>query len=467
MSIPLKYHIESANVHRVISDYMLADGFPMVFDLRQSEGVWCHDSKTGDKYLDLFTFFASAPIGYNHPKMTTPEMIQFLGEVAVNNITNSDLYTEEMASFIETFFQLVVPKGFMHSFFVAGGALANENALKAAFDWKVQKNFQKGYRDEVGQTVISFDKAFHGRTGYTLSLTRTEPIKYKWFPMFDWPKVLNPYVKFPLDEDNLADVQKRETLALNQVKQAFLDYGDDIAAIIIEPIQGEGGDNHFRPEFMKELKNLADENEAVLIFDCVQSGMGLTGKWWAFEHFGMQPDMFTFGKKSQVCGFCANRKIDDIDTNVFKVSSRINSTWGGNIIDMVRCAKYIEIIHEEKLLENAAKMGDYLKANLVNLAKEFPEIISNPRGRGLMCAFDLPSTSERNKFQSAMYENKVAILGSGERSIRFRPALTIQGDNIDLAIDTVRKVIKDLYKKVLKLSPNGKVQEEPGLQKTE
>jgi L-lysine 6-transaminase len=442
---PLKYHIDPQNVHKTIDKYMICDGFDMVFDLRKSRGIYCHDSKTGRDFLDMFTFFASSPVGFNHPKMTSPEMIQFLGEVAVNNITNSDLYSEELATFVETFFQLAVPKGFKHSFFVSGGALGIENALKASFDWKVRRNFQKGHRTEKGHRVISFDLAFHGRTGYTMSLTRTEPVKYMYYPMFDWPKISCPTVQFPLNDENLADVKKREELALNQVKQAFRDYPDDIAAIIIEPIQGEGGDNHFRGEFLKSLKEIADEEEAMLIFDCVQAGMGLTGKWWVFEHFDMQPDMFCIGKKSQVCGFVANDKIESIDENVFVVSSRLNSTWGGNVIDMVRCAKYLEIIHEENLLDNAARMGEVLLSDLQKVQADYPDIILNARGRGLMCAFNFPTSEERNAFQRKMYDNGVAILGCGTHAIRFRPPLNVEAEHIHTAIDAIRKSLKDLY----------------------
>lgn len=442
--IPLKYHVDSQKVHDTIAKYMICDGFPMVFDLRKSHGIWCHDAKTGKEYLDMFTFFASSPIGYNHPKMTSPEMIQFLGEVAVNNITNSDLYSEELATFVETFFQLAVPKGFKHAFFVAGGALGIENALKAAFDWKVRRNFEKGYRREVGQRVISFDQAFHGRTGYTMTLTRTEPVKYMYYPMFDWPKAVNPAVRFPLNEENLRDVQALEERSLKQVKQYFREYRDDIAAIIIEPIQGEGGDNHFRGDFLRALKEIADEEEAMLIFDCVQAGMGLTGKMWTFEHFDMQPDMFCFGKKTQVCGFVANDKIDSVAENTFNVSSRLNSTWGGNITDMVRAAKYLEIIHEEKLVDNAEKMGKVLLKNLEELQADFPDVVSNARGRGLMCAFDLPSSATRDKFRARLYENGVAILGSGEKTIRFRPPLNVEKEHLDRVTEALRKTVQEL-----------------------
>jgi L-lysine 6-transaminase len=439
----LKYCIEPRDVHTTLGKYMLADGFDMVFDLRKSHDIWCHDAKTGKEYLDMFTFFASSPVGYNHPRLTTPEFIRFLGEVAVNNITNSDLYTTEMASFVETFFQLAVPKGFKYSFFVAGGTLGIENALKASFDWKVRLNFRKGYRRERGLKVVSFEHAFHGRSGYTLTLTRTDPVKYQYFPMFDWPKAISPALNFPLNEKNLAEVKKLEALSLEQVKRAFKDNPDDIAAIIIEPIQGEGGDRHFRPEFLRSLKQIADENEAMLIFDEVQAGMGITGRMWAFETYDVQPDMFCFGKKTQVCGFVANDKIDSHEANVFHTSSRINSTWGGNLIDMVRCAKYLEIIHEEKLLDHAAVMGKALLKELEAFQAAHP-VISNARGKGLMCAFDLPTPEQRNKLRSKLYDNGVAILGCGERTIRFRPPLNMKPEHIGVCLDALKKSVKEV-----------------------
>ena len=158
----------------------------------------------------------------------------------------------------------------------------------------------------------------------------------------------------------------------------------------MEPIQGEGGDNHFRPEFFRAIRQLCDENDMLLIFDEVQSGVGLTGKMWAFQHYGIEPDMFCFGKKTQVCGFAAGERIFDIDDNVFTVSSRINSTWGGNLTDMVRSQRYFEVIDEEDLVENAATVGAYFIGELQRFAEEFPNLVSNVRGRGLMAAFDLP-----------------------------------------------------------------------------
>ena len=267
-----------------------------------------------------------------------------------------------MARFVETFARVAVPPSHSdHLFFVEGGSVGVENTLKTAFDWKVRKNFRKGYRREVGHQIIHFEQAFHGRTGYTLSLTNTaDPRKTMYFPKFPWPRIVNPKLRFPVDEAEIERVKKVEALALAQVKQALVDNRDDVAALIIEPIQAEGGDNHFRTEFLAALRQLCDENEMLLILDEVQTGIGLTGRMWGFQTVGVIPDLFAFGKKMQVCGFASNDRIFDESENVFTVSSRINSTWGGNLVDMVRARKYLEIIEEEKLVENARVVGEFL-----------------------------------------------------------------------------------------------------------
>src|SRR5690606_3499945 len=234
---------------------------------------------------------------------------------AMTNPSNSDVYTVEYAQFVDTFSRVAMPTYLSHAFFVAGGALAVENALKVAMDWKVQKNYQKGYSKEIGTKVIHFEQAFHGRTGYTMSLTNTVPDKTKWFAKFDWPRISNPMIKFPLTKDNLPELIQREEKAIDQIKSAFATHKDEICAIILEPIQAEGGDHHFRNEFLEQLKQLADENEAMLIYDEVQTGVGLTGKFWCHQHFGekARPDIIAFGKKMQVCGILVGDKVDQIE----------------------------------------------------------------------------------------------------------------------------------------------------------
>lgn len=441
----------------LLSKHMLVDGFDIVVDLEKSEGCYLVDAKTGRKYIDFFTFFATLPVGLNHPKLLTPEFKEKIAFAALNKPSNSDFYTVEMAEFVETFSRIVIPETLPHLFLISGGTLAVENALKTAFDWKVRHNFKKGHIDELGSKVIHFRQAFHGRSGYTLSLTNTaDPAKTKYFPKFNWPRVLNPKITFPLDEKNLEQVKKDEQMSISQIQRAVMDNPDDIAAIIIEPIQGEGGDNHFRTEFFQQLRTIAVENDILLIFDEVQSGLGVTGKMWAYQHHGVEPDILAFGKKTQVCGILAGPRIDEVENNVFQESSRINSTWGANLVDMVRSQKYLEIIEEENLVENAEKVGAYFKNELLNLQEKYPNFISNVRGKGLFIAFDLPADCIRNKFMSQAMELGMFILKCGEKSIRFRPSLNTTEQIVDKAIEIVDKCADILSTEVVVSARQGK-----------
>ena len=431
-------------VHETLARYMLVDGFDLVVDLEKSKGSRLHDSRYNREFLDMFSFFASNPLGMNHPALRDRDFLTKLTRAAVQKPSNSDIYTVEMAEFVDTFGRIAMPRHARYLFFVEGGGLAVENALKAAFDWKVRKNLKAGIKGELGTKVLHFREAFHGRTGYTLSLTNTDPVKIQHFPKFDWPRVDNPKITFPLEGENLSAVEAAEDRALSQMHEAFVENDGDIAAIIIEPIQGEGGDNHFRPEFLRALRKVADDNDAMLIFDEVQTGLGLTGKMWCYEHFGMEPDIVCFGKKTQVCGIACGSRIDEVPDNVFKVSSRINSTWGGNLADMVRCQKFLEVIEEENLVENAAKMGERLLEGVKAIQGKFPGTVSNARGRGLMCAFDLPEAALRDKLFGKLYENGLILLKTGVRGIRFRPALNVTPGDIDEALERLEDSLKQI-----------------------
>ncbi len=435
--------IVAKQVREKIAENMLADGFNQVIDLDKSHGSWFVDKVDGKEYLDFFSMFASGSIGYNHPKLLKQK--DKLGKIAINKPTNSDIYSEEMAEFVDTFAK-AGKSHFKYMFFVSGGALAVENALKTAFDWKTRKNLEKGLKTE-GSKIIHFKQAFHGRTGYTLSLTNTsDPRKTQYFPLFDWPRITNPKVTYPLNEENLEKVKKLEEKALSEIHDAINKDKNSLAGLIIEPIQGEGGDNHFRNEFMQELRKICDENEILFIMDEVQSGAGLTGKFWAHEHYDVQPDVISFGKKTQVCGILSTDRVDEVKNNVFHESSRINSTWGGNLVDMVRFSEILKIIKEENLVENARIQGEYLLKELQNITNEFPQLISNPRGKGLMCAFDLTDGKTRDLMLEKLAENQLLILGCGDNSIRFRPHLTITESEIKHGIDVIKKVAKSLSK---------------------
>lgn len=441
-----RLHIAPSEVHATLSRHMLADGYEIVMDLKKSKGSWVFDARRGRNLLDFFSNFASCPIGYNHPGLDNSEFRERLVEAAMNKPANSDIYTTMMAEFVETFSRIALPPSMQkHLFLVEGGALGNENAMKAAFDWKVRKNFKKGYKEERGQQVMHLREAFHGRSGYTIALTNTaDPRKTQYFPKFDWPRIPNPKLRFPITEEVLKEVAQIEKEALDMAKQFITERQDDIAAFIMEPIQGEGGDNHFRTEFLQAVRQLCDENDIMLIFDEVQTGVGSTGKMWAYEHHGVEPDMFSFGKKVQLGGFVSNSRIDEIEDNVFAVSSRINSTWGGNLVDMVRSQRYFEIIEEEKLVENAARVGEAFMAGLTRLAEQFPTAVSNVRGRALFCAFDLPSGDVRDKAIKAMAENDLLVLSSGHRSVRFRSPINLSMDEAQEGLRRIEKALSTI-----------------------
>jgi len=442
MNLKTMRSVPPQDVFATLERSILVDGFHVVVDLEKSHGSVLIDARDGKEYLDFYTYFATLPVGHNHPRLMDADFQKKLLRASIANPANSDVYTVEFAEFVETFRDIAQRDYLPHAFFIAGGGLGVENALKASFDWKIRKNQARGVKGEVGTQVIHFRNAFHGRTGYTLSLTNTaDARKTALFPKFDWPRIVTPRCLFPLEGDNLRQVEETEALAVKQIREICERSGEDIAALIIEPIQGEGGDNHFRTEFFQELRRLADMFEFILIFDEVQSGVGLTGKFWAYEHFGVKPDAVAFGKKMQVCGFLGGTRFDQVERNVFVESSRLNSTWGGNLADMVRAQRYLEIIEEDDLVENARKRGDTLQKGLRDLEKKHAGV-TQARGRGLMAAFDLPSAELRGKALEAAREQGVLALASGTQSIRFRPALSITDEEIHKGIEILDRAIR-------------------------
>lgn len=429
--------VEPSAVHAVLARSILADGLDLVLDLDRSSGAHLVDARDGKHYLDMFTFFASSALGMNHPALAHDEQFRAdLLRAAINKPSNSDVYTVPMARFVETFARVLGDPALPHLFFVDGGALAVENALKVAFDWKSRHNEARGIDPELGTRVLHLRGAFHGRSGYTLSLTNTDPNKVARFPKFDWPRIDAPYLRPGVDMDAV------EAESLRQARAAFEAHPHDIACFIAEPIQGEGGDRHFRPQFFAAMRTLCDEFDALMIADEVQTGCGITGTPWAYQQLGFTPDVVAFGKKTQVCGVMAGRRVDEVADNVFAVSSRINSTWGGNLVDMVRSRRILEVIEADGLLAHTARMGERLLAALQDLARELPDVVRDVRGRGLMCAFSLPTTADRDALLAALWERGVIMLGSGPDSVRFRPALTVTPAELDRAVATVREVLR-------------------------
>lgn len=433
---------EPERVHEVLARSIQVDGFDFVLDLARSAGSYLYDARDGRRYLDMFTFFASSALGMNHPALAGDEQFRAeLTQAALNKPSNSDVYSVAMAGFVQTFARVLGDPALPHLFFVDGGALAVENALKVAFDWKSRLNEARGIDPGLGTRVLHLRGAFHGRSGYTLSLTNTKPATVARFPKFDWPRIDAPFLRPGLDGAAMAAL---EAESLRQARAAFEAHPHDIACFVAEPIQGEGGDRHFRPEFFAAMRELCDSHDALLIFDEVQTGCGLTGTPWAYQQLGVPPDVVAFGKKTQVCGIMAGRRVHEVAENVFAVPSRLNSTWGGNLADMVRARRILEVIEADDLFAHAAEHGAHLRDRLDELAAEFPGVVLDPRGRGLMCAFSLPSAADRDELIRLLWRRAVIVLPSGDDGVRFRPALTVSRAEIDAAIRAIRTALRTL-----------------------
>jgi L-lysine 6-transaminase len=421
------------NLHEIASRYILVDHFDVIYDIDKSNGNFIYDKKNDRMLLDAFSFIASNPLGHNHQKLSDPNFERKLLRAAKVNPSNSDILTEEYVEFLEKFFDIAVPSYFRDSFFIAGGCLAVENAIKTAFDWKYKKLIERGIKINPNDLkIVHFKNSFHGRSGYTMSMTNTaDPRKHQFFPKFaNWPRLTAPVVHSKYSPQQQAE---RDQLFYAKAIDTIECQGHECAAIIIEPIQGEGGDNHFTKTFHENLRKIADEKEMLLIYDEVQSGVGLTGKMWAHQLYGVEPDVISFGKKMQVCGILSGDRVHEVKDNVFVEKSRINSTWGGNLVDFVRSQRYLEIIKEDNLVENARVVGAHLLDGMKNLGLE------NARGAGLMCAFDMPDTQQRDEFVQRCLKNGLFLLGCGTKSVRVRPSLTFDVAECSLLIDVLRK----------------------------
>src|SRR5438309_1464340 len=371
--------IKPSSVLTTLEQHILLDGFKIVVDLEKSRGSYIYDAASDRRLIDLYGFFGSMPVGFNHPYFDRDDVKSDLLRAASIKVANSDVYSAAYAEFVETFVRVAGLPPLERYLFIEGGSLAVENTLKAAMDWKVRKNIAAG-RGERGTEILHFQRAFHGRSGYTMSLTNTDPRKTDLFAKFKWPRVSNPGIDFSLPEsEREADVIAREKKSEEEIRRFIDERGLDIAAIIIEPIQGEGGDNHFRGEFLQKLRDICDENDMLLIFDEVQTGLGTTGRTWCSQHFEVKPDLMAFGKKVQVCGVMAGPRLDEVPDNCFRLPSRLNSTWGGNYADMIRSTHFLRIIEKENLVENARVVGEYFLKALRQLQDE-ESMISAVRG---------------------------------------------------------------------------------------
>ena len=436
--------MEPRTVLPSLERHLLVDGLDLVLDLDASHGSWLVDARDGTEYLDMFSYFASSALGMNHPALHTAEAEARLLRAARHKPSNSDVYTPELAEFVAAFERVLGVDELPYLFFIEGGALAVENACKAAFDWKSQHNEDAGRSPELGTRVLHLRHAFHGRSGYTMSLTNTDPRKIARFPKFSWPRIPSPALRFPLDEHDEAN-RSAEDDALRAARDAFAATPHDIALALVEPIQGEGGDNHLSARFLRELQALAHDHDALFGVDEVQTGAGFTGTPWAFQQLDVEPDLVAFGKKLHIGGVLGGGRLDEVDHHVFRAASRINSTFGGNLTDMVRATIMLEVYESEGLIERAAKLGEHLLERLQWLEHRH-DGLTQARGRGLWAAIDVHDGALRDTVRHRLLaDEQVVLLGCGTRTLRFRPTMTVTVDELDEAVDALDRTMSAVH----------------------
>ncbi|KAF7897341.1 hypothetical protein EAF00_005569 [Botryotinia globosa] len=424
----------------------------MLANYQKSLGNYISDPD-GNVLLDVYAQIASIPVGYSNPHLLRAAQSEQMASAIINRPALGNFPSHDWADIIKTGILKVAPKGLDQVFTAMAGSDANETAYKAAFMYRRQQE-RGGAHVEFSEediassmlnqapgapqlSIMSFKTAFHGRLFGSLSTTRSKPIHKLDIPAFDWPQATFPLLKYPL-EDHVVENQKIEEEALADVERIITTHHLPPCAVVVEPIQSEGGDNHASPAFFRGLRALTKKHNVLLIVDEVQTGVGATGKFWAHEHWNLDtpPDMVTFSKKAQTAGYYFGNP--ELRPN--KPYRQFN-TWMGDPARAILFRAIIEEIERLDLVNNTAKVGDYLYGELERLAKQYPGEIQNLRGKGqgTFLAFD---SNRRDEVLKNAKSVGINIGGSGERAVRLRPMLIFQEHHANILLEGLEKIFK-------------------------
>jgi 4-aminobutyrate aminotransferase len=356
----------------------------------------------GNAFLDFTSNIGTCPLGYSHSEIM--EVLKEYSKNGMHKIAGQDFYCEEHAKIAQKV-SSIVPENFK-TFFINSGAEAVENAIKIA------------YKKMGPLPGVSCSNAFHGRTLGALSFTFSKPIQKANFPELPVKKI-----KFCINDNDL-EIDSIEKL-LKENKVAF---------ILSEVIQGEGGYNVASKQFITNLRKFANQYGVPLILDEVQSGMGRTGKWWAFEHYNVKPDIMSIAKALQVGATAYDKIFDPIERGV------LSSTWGaGSRIDMVVGTKIIDVINRKRLLANATTMGNILKKGLNEMVEK--NGIIGIRGIGLMIGIEFDTKEIRDNKLIELFKQGLLLLPAGQKAMRVIPPLTITEEEIQEGLAIMNEVL--------------------------
>jgi 4-aminobutyrate aminotransferase len=356
----------------------------------------------GNAFLDFTSNIGTCPLGYSHSEII--EVLKEYSKNGIHKIAGQDFYCEEHAKIAQKVAS-IVPKNFK-TFFINSGAEAVENAIKIA------------YKKMGPLPGVSCTNAFHGRTLGALSFTFSKPIQKANFPELPVKKI-----KFCINDNDL-EIDSIERL-LRENKIAF---------ILSEVIQGEGGCNVASKQFIKNLRKFANQYGVPLILDEVQSGMGRTGKWWAFEHYEVKPNIMSIAKALQVGVTAYDKIFDPVERGV------LSSTWGaGSRIDMAVGTKIIDVINHDRLLSNATIRGDTLKKGLKEMVGK--KGIIDVRGIGLMIGIEFDTIERRDNKLIELFKKGLLLLSAGQKTMRVMPPLTIGEEEVQKALVIMNEVL--------------------------